>query len=253
MNGNAEEQFEAKLGALRNDAVACVRYSYTLLAIDSSTEPELCELLNSHALFWNTVRSGLQASAVIALGRIFEHNRGRNGANPTLRFAEEHPGIFSRKSLRDRKLRQGLTEGDAAAYVEDSFEPRQHGFADLRQRLDEMRNLYEGSVRPIRNDVFAHAGQLTVKYRDDLFANLTMRKFERLVVFPLQLWDALFILFSDGREPVVRDAPTLVSEIVAAGVPEYVSTWEHVHAAVSTAAFLESLRPLYPELYQPGI
>ena len=252
MNGNAEEQFQAKLDALYSDAIACARYSYTQLAIDSSTEPEFREFLNTHALFWNIVRSGLQASAIIALGRIYDNRRDTNAAERMLRFAEDRPGIFSRNSRQDRKIRCGLTKGDAAAYVEDAFEPRQNGFAELRRRLDEMRDLYEGSAEQIRHRVFAHAGQLTIDERDELFENLTIRSFERLVVFPLQLWDAVFNLYWNGCEPVVRDAPTLVSEVIAAGVPENVNTWEHQHAAASTMAFLEFLRPLYPELYEPG-
>lgn len=252
MPDDGQEQFLARLDALCNDAFACARYAYTQLTIDSSTEAELRQFLNSHALFWNTVRSALQAAAIISLGRIYDRNRDTNAAERTLRFAEQRPGLFSRDLLRARKIHaDGLSEADAAAFVENAFEPRQEGFAALRARFDEMQEVYQESVKDIRHGVFAHAGRLARAERDELFENLKIRGFERLVVFPLQLWDALFNLYWNGIEPIVRDAPTVVSEVIAAGAPNGTSTWEHQHSAASTVALLEELRPLYPELYDP--
>jgi hypothetical protein len=250
---DAEKEFKARLDALFNDATACARYSYTQATIDALVDDQrLRAFLNNHADFWNTVRSGLQASATIALGRIYDSTRGAHSANKVLQSAETYPGIFTREPLKARKIAHGLSEDDATAYVANAFEPGQDGLQPLREAFDAMQELYENTVQPVRHNVFAHAGCLTIHEKDELFQNVPIRDFERLVVFPLQLWDALANLFDNGMQPALRDTPMIIGAVVEQGVPGHTTTWAHRHAAASTKDLLEALRPVFPELYEPG-
>jgi hypothetical protein len=60
-------------------------------------------------------------------------------------------------------------------------------FDSLSQELEVHRSLYESTIGPIRNNVAAHSGPITEEEMRDLFANVQMVDFDRLVVFPLVL------------------------------------------------------------------
>ena len=247
-----EAQFQKILDDLYNNATACVRYAYTHLAIDATTAPELRAYLNAHADFWNTVRGGLQASMIVALGRLYDKKNQTLTVDFVLRHAERHPGIFSKPSLRQRKIVSGLNEHDATNFVANRFEPDRSSFEQLRAELNQMRALYSVTVGPVRHNIFAHAGNLTIEQREALFTKVLIRDLERLVVFPWLLWEALWGLFHNGVKPELRETPTNIVEVVEIANPNVSHTLEHLHSTAKAISFLESMRPMYPELYGPG-
>jgi hypothetical protein len=112
----------------------------------------------------------------------------------------------------------------------------------LRKALDKHRTYYNDAVGPIRHNVFAHAGGATREERDAMFAQLPIRKLEKLAVFPLRLHDALWNLYTNGMRPTMRKAPTNVVKIADAGLAKNVNSWEHLHTVRDTVAFLKALR-----------
>jgi hypothetical protein len=87
----------------------------------AGSDSDLRERINSHAGFWNGVLGSLQASAFVALGRIYDDDRGTHSANELLRFVTECPGIFTRAALRDRKVREGYDLLFATQFASKSF------------------------------------------------------------------------------------------------------------------------------------
>ena len=238
-----EATFERLRAALERDSRTCAAYAYTELAFHNiaGLDGELRERVNEHAAFWNTVLGGLQTAAFIVLGKIYDDDRQSDGALHLIRFAEDYRGIFSRKELEARKVKVGLSATDAHAYASEAFEPRAGAFKPLRDAFDEHRALYVAKAKPIRHQVFAHAGRIAREERDALFSDLFVRELERLVVFPLRLASAFFRLYHDGIEPVLADnVPTVITDVLAAAPGEHTSTWEHLHAAANVTRFLKT-------------
>jgi hypothetical protein len=78
----------------------------------------------------------------------------------------------------------------------------------MRKEFEGYRASYESRVQPIRHGVFAHAGRLDRKARDELFTKVFIRELEKMVVFPLRLHRALFHLYMNGSKPSLDSPPT---------------------------------------------
>jgi hypothetical protein len=238
-----EADFEQRLEALDRDSRQCAIFAYTQAALDyQANDFEIRDRLNQHAGFWNGVIGALQTSAFIALGRIFDDDRGTHNADELLRFAQNAPGIFSRQALEARKIREGLLPQQAKQYAADRYELSRGGLAQLRGEFQKRQDLYRDKVSPIRHKVFAHAGRLDRTARDALFTALFRRSLEDLVVFTLRLHIALWQLYHNGLEPVLRDAPSNIIEVMKALPQPGMSSWEHLHSAKDTAEFLDWLK-----------
>jgi hypothetical protein len=76
----------------------------------------------------------------------------------------------------------------------------------------------------------------------EMFQNVPRADHERLSVFPLTVWHALFQLYHNGRQPVLEGITSDLATLVAnpAGASEI--TFEHRYAINDTAQFLEHLK-----------
>lgn len=228
-----ERELAERIEALGRDSRSCAVFVYTELAFHRiiGGDPSALDRIQPHAGFWNAVLAGLQCSAFVALGRIYDKGKGTRSAHHLLKYAETNRGVFSHAMLRQRKRGHGLDETAADEFVKDAFEPRHGAFDDLRKEFERHQAYYVERIEPIRHTVFAHAGAQSLEDRNKLFTGLMVRDLERTVVFPLQLYRALWGLFQNGNRPLLPDALTLTSEVIAAGAPPHTSTWEHQHAA----------------------
>jgi hypothetical protein len=243
---NFEWEFSSRLSNVRQDSRACAVYVYTELTFHhlTSSEPRLIDGVRQHAAFWNGVLGGLQTAVFVTLGRLFDDDQQTYNLENALRYAEQHPGIFSRDALAARKRAAGVGPDEAALYVKDAFVLERGGLAALRAEFNAKYRLYVERVRPIRNQVFAHSGKLTPEDRDGLFTRVFVRDLEGLTVFALQVCEALTQLYDNGLEPTLRQCPSLITEVIQAVPDPQTITWEHLHAARETLTFLEAFREL---------
>jgi hypothetical protein len=243
MISNSEIEFEERLNTLFNDSRACAVFLYTELTIHhlAANNNKTFERINGHSAFWNGILGALQSSAFVALGRIYDNDRHSNSALQLLRFAEKNIGIFRRSYIERRKIRFGSAKDVAKVYASEAYELPRGGLTSLRTEFDANRQFYVNRIQPIRHNVIAHAGRLTKKDRDELFENLFIRELESVAVFPLRLYEALYQLYFDGREPRLDDVPTNIAEVLKAGASPHVSTWEHRHVAATVENFLNWL------------
>lgn len=238
----AEKEFNDRMANFERDARAGAVFTYTQLTMHHLTDPELYECLNNHAAFWNGVMGALQTAAIVALGRIYDSKKGSYSAEVLLDFANQHRGIFSQPFLERRKIDRGLSAEEARKYATDAYVPKIGCLDSFVSELQQMKCTYKEQVQPIRHDVFAHAGRLSNDDRNDLFTMLFVRDLERLTVFPLRLYSALYQYYENGREPVLADVPTVIGAVVSELPSEFTSTWEHMHVAADTKDFMESLK-----------
>lgn len=186
--------------------------------------------------------AGLQGSAFVALGRMFDEDRSTHNIDGLLRYSEAMNGIFSRKALEARKVASGLSQAAAQAYVADAWELRPSGLADLRKEFEAKREFFKDKVGPIRHRVFAHAARITREERDALFTGLFMRPLEELVVYTVRLHRAMFQLYHNGRQPQLDQAPSNIVEVMKALPERGTNTWEHLHASKDAGALLDWIK-----------
>jgi hypothetical protein len=160
--------------------------------------------LNGSALFWNTVLAGLQTSTFIVLGRILDQSSTHN-VDRVLKFAQNHPEIFSRQALGKRKQGNLTTPPDwLAEYLEGAYVPKAVDFRRLRAHVQKQRKIYNDKYRDLRRKVFAHKELTDPVAVSALFAKTNIRELQRLLIFFSRLYDALWQLLFNGRKPTLR-------------------------------------------------
>jgi len=239
------QEFELRLKALSRDARAAARFTYIGEAIgfSSAQQPQLIARLNEFAGFWNTVLGALQTSAIVALGRMYDRSNKVLSARKLLDYATANLGLFSADSLRARLATRLTAPAEVDAYMEDVRPPTQAQFGALTAALDEHTALYKEKIKVIRHRVFAHAGRITQEELHAIFAAVPVADFERLTVFPLLLYDALWETYANGLNLALSDMPTAIAELIANPLGQRAVGKEHQHAVQDTTEFLESLAP----------
>jgi hypothetical protein len=84
-----------------------------------------------------------------------------------------------------------------------AYIPKKRDFLRLQKYADKQRAIYNGYYLDLRNKGFAHRERVDLPAA---FANANIRRLGRLLVFLAQFQGALWQLFVNGREPVLRPA-----------------------------------------------
>jgi AbiU2 len=197
------EHTQAVLEVFRTEAETAAQFYLDVHAC-AGAENRVYRLLNTAPLFWNTILGGLQTAAFVVLGRIFDqdspHNLGR-----LLRLAQDHPKIFSKDALARRKQGAEKTPPDwLDSYLKHVYVPKPADFRRLRGYVRKHRKIYLEKYQPLRHQVFAHKGLSDAADVSALFAKTNIREMQRMLVFLMSLYDALWGLFVNGQRPVLR-------------------------------------------------
>jgi hypothetical protein len=246
-----ELQFIARLRVLERDSQDAARFVYTLQALRQIAvhDRRLVARFDAQWGFWSTVFSGLTQSAVATLGRIYDEKKSKYGAARLIIHARSHLEFFTRPALAARKVETAnLSQSDADVFASDAHEATDDDFAALRAEFDKNLAIYRAQTKPVRHQVYAHAGGLSPNDEYALLQEVMGRDMESLAVFPLQLYAALWQLYYNGYAPQLpADAPTKIEEVLE-GLPGNVITWaHHGYVARDVAAFVASLHEPPPD------
>jgi len=102
-----EIEFERELEIFGKDADVAIQCFYVWLTVHDAARKnvKLYHLLSRDA-FWTLAASSIQATSLIALGRIFDTDTRSHRIERLLQLAETSTDIFSKAALRKRKLKQ---------------------------------------------------------------------------------------------------------------------------------------------------
>jgi hypothetical protein len=201
-----EQEFEAELEIFRTEAETAAKFFYSYLAMHevAKRHKSVFRMFDENALFWNTVVGGVQAAAMIALGRIFDQ-RSPHNLDVLIGLTERHCVIFSKAALGKRK------QGSAAkpppwlkAYLNSVYEPTTNDFQRLKNHVRKHRQTYDKNYRALRNKYYAHKQAADPASIAALVAKTNIREMQRLFTFLLQLHQALQQLFANGTKPTLR-------------------------------------------------
>ena len=201
--------FENQLELFRTEAESALQFFFAWDAIHAvaAKDKAVFRLLNQAPLFWNTALGALQASALVALGRIFDPNPGNHSITRLLDLAHANLNIFSKDALATRKRNLSANADEwLPAYLATVYVPSREDFRNLKRHVAVRRKLYEDKYRPLRHKVFAHRGVTTREQVGELFANTNLNELRQLHVFLGRLYSALWNLYFNGHKPTLRPA-----------------------------------------------
>jgi hypothetical protein len=203
---SVEEQFERELEVFRTEAETGAQFFYAFLLIHASAGARrpVFRLLNTAPLFWKTILGGLQTAAFVSLGRIFDQKSTHN-LGGLLRLAQDNPQIFSKASLAQRKQGSSKTPPHwLDSYLKHAYVPKPSDFRPLRGYVSKHHKIYVEKYRPLRHQIFAHKGLSDAADVSALFARTNIRELERMLIFLMSLYNALWQLFVNGNRPALR-------------------------------------------------
>ena len=147
---------------LINDEINLAIHSfYTWLGINKiiSQDKDIHQKLNSEALFWSTIKSSLQHTYFIVLGRIFDDDAKTGSIHKFLSSTVEHPEFFSKKALVNRRTsdNNGKTpEYITKQYLARLWEPTKKDLRKIEKMIRPSGNKFMKIYQPIRNKIYAH-------------------------------------------------------------------------------------------------
>jgi hypothetical protein len=171
------------------------------LALES---PAVLKAINADALFWKVTSSSLQTALLIILARIFDISPGAKSIHKFLNATLSQPELFSRESLRRRRMK-GITEEPSwlREFLDGTWAP--NGPGDLRylkKQLAPYATKFNEVYRPIRNAAIAHRAIVKTDLYE-LFQLTNRREVGDILDFARDLVDSVIELFSNGRKPEV--------------------------------------------------
>ena len=234
--------FEIQLELFRTEAQSALQFFYAWDATHAvaAKDKAVFRLLNEAPLFWNTALGALQASALVALGRVFDPDPGNHSVTRLLALAHANLDIFSKDALaaRKRKLSPNADEW-LPEYLETAYVPTREDFRKLKRHVAIRRKTYEEKYRPLRHKVFAHRGVTTPTQVGELFAKTNLRELRQLLVFLGRLYEALWQLYFNGHKPTLRPARYSVQRMLEQPSPNVTHAKLQERLVHETRSFLK--------------
>ena len=210
-------EFETELELFRTEAESAIQFFYAWDATHAvaAKNKTVVRLLNEAPLFWNTALGALQASALVALGRVFDPDQRNHNISRLLSIAHANLDIFSKDALAARK-RKGSSNADEwlPEYLKSVYEPSSEDFRRLKRHVSIRRKIYQEKYAPLRHKVFAHRGVATKVEVSELFAKTNIRELQQLLVFLGRLHETLWQLCFNGRKPTLVAARYSVNRML---------------------------------------
>ena len=219
---SSRTDFAIELELFQTEAESAIQFFYAWNATHAvaAASSKVRRLLNEAPLLWNTSLGALQASTLVALGRVFDPDPKNHSVTRLLAVAHSNLSIFSKQALSDRKRAQSANAEEwLPEYLKTAYEPTGEDFRRLKKHLSVRRKIYEERYKPLRNKVFAHRGVATRDEVANLFAKTNIRELQQLLVFLRRLHQAIWQLYFNGRKPVLRPSRFSVQRMLDAPFP----------------------------------
>jgi hypothetical protein len=212
-----ETEFRLELEVFGNEVEEAIQCFYAEQTIHNVARENasVYHALDRNAAFWKLASRALQANAIIVLGRIFDRDSRTHGIKRLLNLAAKHLEIFSKAALEKRKLAHAGKH--TAEFMRTVYVPKKRDFERLQYYAEKQRTIYNGYYLDLRNKFFAHRERVDMTVA---FANASIPRLERLLVFLDQLQDALWHLFENGRKPVLCPARYSGKRILKSPLPK---------------------------------
>jgi hypothetical protein len=187
----------------RTEEEAAQQYFFGFLSLQlvPSKNPDVLARMNETATFWITTRYALLMSAFVVLGRIFDQDpKSLHNIDRLLGVVTRDIASLSAAALERRRIAQGMTPKDAAAYARGTYDLTMDDVRGMRKAVGHWRKIYETRYREIRHKIFAHKS-IARAAADALMANTNVDEVRELLGFLHALYQSLSQLHMNGITP----------------------------------------------------
>jgi hypothetical protein len=194
---------EHELEMFRTEEEAAQQYFFGFLSLQlvPSKNPDVLARMNETATFWITTRYALLMSAFVVLGRIFDQDpKSLHNIDKLLGVVTRDIASLSAAALERRRIAQGMTPKDAAAYARGTYDLTMDDVRGMRKAVGHWRKVYEARYREIRHKIFAHKS-IDRAAADTLMANTNVDEVRELFGFLHALYQSLSQLHINGITP----------------------------------------------------
>jgi hypothetical protein len=209
------KEFREELELFRREVEGATQFFYGFLALENAAHKRkaVLQILNEAPTFWNTAKAAMQVAGFIGLHRVFD-TTSRHNVYRLLKLMEDHPDIFSREALGERKMEGRADCPDwLASYLEKAYVPSIHDFRLLRKLVREHARTYKAKYKDIRDKFYAHREVTTKTEIDALFGRTNIREMQKIFAFLNQVYKALWESLENGHRLVLRPVKYSVSSI----------------------------------------
>src|SRR5262249_1575812 len=154
---------------------------------------QVSRFLDRNAFFWNTVLSGLQTSALITLGRVFDTDSRSHRLDKLMSIASSNLAIFSKTALSVR-----LPLLDPLSLRQTASQPRPADFRRLKRQIGKPRKLSAKNAKEFRHKMLAHKEVVDKDEITALLSGTRVSEIQRIIVFLISLHKALSGLYQNG-------------------------------------------------------
>jgi hypothetical protein len=151
------EQYWAELDLISIEVNDAVQVFYTYLAMtEVAADKKLLKALSKAPLFWSTQMYCLQTTFFMILARIFDTAPDAHSVDAVLRATRNHPELFSRVALAERRRDSKLSSTVIHQFVSSAWEPTAGDLKLMEVPLKGCKQKMQTVYAPIRSKVFAH-------------------------------------------------------------------------------------------------
>src|ERR1035437_10228685 len=171
------EEYWRMFHLVRGDIETAIGCSSTYLTINRMAvdDRSIEQRYNRNADFWRATTYALQTGLFMAVGRVFDKTKNTYTIDDVVEQTIEHPGLFNKAALRQRKRESLKLFGDRPdpewlpAYVANAWEPNRASLEILRTELVPHAKKIIEVYEPIRHKYFAHRGKDSQEAIAELF------------------------------------------------------------------------------------
>lgn len=167
-------------------------------------DEKLLYALNVNALSWNFIRHSMMVSLIMTLGRIFDTDGDSVSIDDLLKSCINEIHLFSKPSLRERKVKSHNASEWIDSYMESVYEPQEQDFQKLKSYIKKYRDIYQTYYKPLRHKLFAHADKEFYSQSDGLWDAVKNVNIEEMLNFLQDLNIAIREAYLNGRKPELR-------------------------------------------------
>ena len=160
----SEPEFWYMFDSVHGDVQAAIKSNYAYLTIHNigAGDRTIYDQYQRHAQFWTLSTYALQTTFFMAFGRVFDHRKDSFSIQKLLSATVNHPELFSKTALRERKRNASRLTGPdpqwLVEYVDQAWEPTKADLQPLTAALAPHHDKFKEIYRPIRHRYFAHRG-----------------------------------------------------------------------------------------------
>ncbi len=165
----------------------------------------LLNSLNKNALSWVFIRHSMMVSLIMTLGRIFDTDGESVSIDDLIKSCISDIHLFSKSSLRERKMRASNASNWIDSYMESVYEPSENDFQRLKPEIKKYRDIFNSYYKPLRHKIFAHSDKQIFQKTDELWSETKNANMEELLNFLEDIKITLQEAYLNGRKPELKN------------------------------------------------